>query len=141
MNHLQEHSARQGFSYWVSALHLAFLPVFVMVTRLPFEDRAGWLNIVLGLLSAVATVLTVLRARNGLFRHRASAGGLIALSVLSSLAMLGAVTAHLVMGPDAIGAGVLSLLGILLHTATGLWLWIRQGTRRTTAAPTGAARA
>ena len=141
MNHPQGQTGPSTLSYWASALHLAFLPVFVVVTRLPFEDRGGWLNIVFGLLSVTATVMTVIRVRSGLFRHRASEAGLIALSVLSSLSILAAAAAHLVTGPDSIGAGALSLLGILLHAATGLWLWIREGTRRATASPVGAARA
>lgn len=137
MNHPQNQAGPAALSYWASALHLAFLPVFVVVTQLPFEDRGSWLEIVFGLLSVTATVLTVVRARSSLFRHRASGVGLIALSVLSSVSILMAGAAHLATGPDSIGAGALSLLGILLHAATGLWLWIREGTRGTTGVRTG----
>lgn len=62
MNHPQGQTGPSTLSYWASALHLAFLPVFVVVTRLAFEDRGGWLDIVFGLLSVTATVMTVIRA-------------------------------------------------------------------------------
>ena len=75
MNHPQNQAGPAALSYWASALHLAFLPVFVVVTQLPFEDRGSWLEIVFGLLSVTATVLTVVRARSSLFRHRASGVG------------------------------------------------------------------
>ena len=48
MNHPQNQAGPAALSYWASALHLAFLPVFVVVTQLPFEDRGSWLEIVFG---------------------------------------------------------------------------------------------